>query len=139
MGIALWERYNRLILRHSQDMPMLVVRYDDLLDDTQHCVDQLHAFLRDLGLAAHREPEATTVEPSVDRALRHSDVGNSGVSAEMAVDCASAFELYALLESLLGATDRFGTYSLPPEDDWVSQVLREWGPQRPPQWQDPVH
>ena len=138
LGIALWERYNRLILQHAPDMPMFVVRYDDLLDDTANSMTRLHSFLRDLHISMDHVPEAVSAEPSVvDRSLRHSEAGMTGFSGDMVAQFASACVLYEQLESVLGTTDGFAHTTLPPEEAWVSDALREWGPQRPPRWQEP--
>jgi hypothetical protein len=136
-ALALWERYNRLILRHSRDVPLLVLRYDDFLDDGERSVLRIHAFLHDLGLSPARESHGSSVIPesSVDRSLRHSHVPADGLSVDPAFG--SALELYARLGSLLTPSSHLGTLELPPEGGWVSEVLSQRGPQRPPPWRDP--
>jgi hypothetical protein len=134
-ALALWERYNRLILRHSRDVPVLVLRYDDVLDDGERSVARIRAFLRELGLSPAREPQLSIAESPADRSLRHSHARADGVSVDPAF--VSALELYARLESLLTSSSHVGTLELPPEGGWVSEVLSQWGPQRPPPWRDP--
>ena len=134
-AVALWERYNRLILRHCLGMSMLVVSYDDLVTDVVASIELLHAYLRRLDLADDRAPDRTTADSFVDRSLRHSAGSTAGVSDDPALG--TALELYELLASLRGATDSFITPDLSPEAGWVEAALRERGPGLPPEWRDP--
>lgn len=134
-AVALWERYNRLILRHCLGMSMLVVSYDDLVTDVVASIELLRAYLRRLDLADDRAPDRTTADSFVDRSLRHSAGSTAGVSDDPALG--TALELYELLASLRGATDSFITPDLSPEAGWVEAALRERGPGLPPEWRDP--
>ena len=137
LALALWERYNRLILRHSRDMPVLVLRYDDILDDGEHSVFRMHAFLREHELSAERDPQGQVVAESLaDRSMRHSNSRVDGFPIDRAFD--SAFELYAQLESLPESSSHLVTLDLPPEAGWVSEAMNEWGPTRSPRWRDPA-
>jgi hypothetical protein len=134
-AVALWERYNRLILRHCQGMPMLVTSYDHLVTDVGPSLGLLREYLMLHDLADDREPDRAAAGAYVDRSLRHSAGSADGAADDPALD--TALELHELLESLRGATDCFMTPDLAPEAPWVEAALKERGPMRPPEWRDP--
>ena len=55
-GVALWERYNRLILAHSAGMPVLVTRYADLVADAGAWSENAREFLAGLGIPLQGAP-----------------------------------------------------------------------------------
>ena len=135
-ALALWERYNRLILRHGRGMPVLLLRYDDLLDDGERSVARIHAFLLEYGLAHTQEHHGSVIADSpADRSCVRMAQRAEGLSVDPAF--ASTLELYAQLESGLPSSSHIDTVELPPEGDWVSEVLSQRGPQDPPPWRDP--
>jgi len=73
-AVALWERYNRVILRHCQGMPMLVTSYDRLVTDVGPSLGLLREYLMLHELAEGRAPDRTVAaaDAFVDRSLRHS-------------------------------------------------------------------
>ncbi len=72
-GMALWERYNRLILAHSAGMPVLVTRYDDLVADPAGWSERARAFLAGVGMRLRGPTETPpTGRDFVDPGLRHS-------------------------------------------------------------------
>jgi len=114
---------------------MLVLSYDDLVDDVSLCLTHLQTFLRSHGIPANGEPEdRQAAQSAVDRSLRHSDSRRRRSAGNP--DYASTFAIYEELGALRGTTLRFDI-PLPPEDDWVSRALNKWGRQREPQWRDP--
>jgi len=49
-GVALWEHYNRTILRDTDGLPRVLVSYEDLLADPERIVQNLHGALTRLGV-----------------------------------------------------------------------------------------
>src|ERR1019366_2560982 len=138
-GVALWERYNRLLLLHSAGLPVLVTRYDDLVHDAGAWSAQTRAFLADLGMRLeHGPPGAGTAEDFVDPHLRHS----SHTRADLVEAGSTALVLFDALESVMGPHTAFLTPDLPSEPVAVAVELETVGPStelawRPPPWAQP--
>ena len=60
-GVALWERYTRLLFEHAGGMPLLVSCYDDLVQDPVGWSRTACAFLNVLGIAVNLAWRATSV------------------------------------------------------------------------------
>jgi hypothetical protein len=136
-GVALWERYNRLIVAHSAGMPVLFTRYDDLVADAGAWSQTTRAFLLGLGmrLSPTTDAEQTRAQEFVDRRLRHSAYSR----AELARDHGSTLAVYDALESVMGPSTPFVAPELPPEPVAVADELDTVGPGtelpwRPPSW-----
>ena len=131
-GIALWERYNRLILAHSARMPVLVTRYDDLVEDPATWSAGVAGFLAGEGMAL-RPPDPASARAFVDPELRHSTVppGERGTLP------AGAAEVLAAQERSVGAHPMFVSPLLGPEPPEVEAELATVGPGREPGWRPP--
>ena len=70
-GVALWERYTRLLFEHAGGMPLLVSCYDDLVQDPVGWSRTACAFLNVLGIA---------VQPGVESDVRRFVVHGSGTA-----------------------------------------------------------
>jgi hypothetical protein len=135
-GVALWERYNRLLLAHAGAMPTLTTRYDDIVTDPVEWVRGLHSFLSGLGMEVGPVP-ADDLKDHVDPGLRHSSHTSSDVDL---TDGARA--VYDALEASVGTSGHFVPPVLAPEDPSVTEELDRVGPRnkplwRPPPWQSP--
>ena len=131
-GVALWERYNRLILAHSAGMPVLVTRYDDLVHDPVAWSAGVADFLAGEGmtLGSHDPSEARAF---VDPELRHSTVP----PAERPPLPGGAARVLATLEGVAGAHRHFVAPDLSPEPPEVERDLATVGPEHEPAWRPP--
>jgi Sulfotransferase family len=153
-GTALWARYNRLLLEQCGGLAVLVVGYDDLVEEPDRWADAAAAFLDSLGLAV-RPGAPADAGAFVQPALRH--VGRGGVGdvsdapagpAGMAgmADTGDRGERDLALEvahlaSVLRASEGVHASFVPPalEDERpaVEAELSARWPDLPPAWNDP--
>ncbi len=106
-GVALWERYNRLIVGHSAGMAVHVTRFDDLVTDPRSWSEEARAFLAGLGMAlAPMPPGPGPGEDVVDAGLRHAEHSRDDLVAAGAAG-ATALALYDALESVVGPSRSF--------------------------------
>ena len=134
-GVALWERYNRLLLAHSAGLPVLVTRYADLVADAAAWSQRTRDFLDDRGmlLASPSDAGSAGLEGFVDPALRHSaysraDLGDSG---------AGTLAVFDALETSVGSSPCFVAPALPPETPDVAAQLDSVGPGTELAWHPP--
>jgi hypothetical protein len=132
-GVALWERYNRLLLQHAGGMPVLLTSYDDLVGDPVAWSTAAAGFLTGLGI----EPRTGTgdeVKRFVDPELRHSHRGDGGHGATVPTGAAMVL---GALQAGMGVHPAFEPPGLPEEDPDVETALRSRWPDRPPGWNQP--
>ncbi len=145
-GMALWARYNRLVLEHARGLPLLLVRYDDLLEDPKRWTDAAASFLGTLGTPVRPGAEAEVAD-FVRPTLRHV-VGDSpggqphdrprSPADEVEKDLALEVEyVAAVLGSLEGSHCRFEPPPLDPEAPVVEAQLSARWPDLVPVWNDP--
>jgi hypothetical protein len=133
-GVALWERYNRLILTHSGGLPVLVTRYEDLVADPATWSERTHAFLSSLGMALDGDPGAAgAARDFVDPELRHS----AHTRAELEGSGATSLLVYDVLEAVVGASPSFVVPDLAPEPASVAAELDTVGPHTELDWHPP--
>lgn len=132
-GVALWERYNRLLLEHAAGLPTLVTRFDDLIADPVGWSQRAAEFLSRTGIAVEHHHGAEGLGDAVDPELRHS--ASPSVSPEGSYG--DALDLYRRLESVVGAWMEFAPPALPAEGPQVERELAAFGPDRAPQWRPP--
>lgn len=79
-GVALWEFYTRAALRHSQDMPRIMIDYNALLADPATEIERLRSFLADAGVRVLNAVDQAQgfVEPGLYRS-RPDAVSQSGL------------------------------------------------------------
>jgi hypothetical protein len=131
-GVALWERYTRLLLEHAGGMPLLVSSYDDVLQDPVRWSDTARAFLTALGITVHRGVESDVCR-RVDPRLRHSHHSRS----EILTSAPATVEAFEALEGCVGAHRSFESPALAAEDPTVGAELRSRWPDLPPAWNAP--
>ncbi len=133
-AVALWERYNRLILLHSAGMPVLVTRYDDLVADPGAWTERTRAFLTGLGMhLAGAGDSAATAQDFVDPELRHS----AHSRAALTDGAPQSLAVYDALEAVVGVSASFVAPELPPEPDAVAAELDAVGPSTELAWHPP--
>jgi hypothetical protein len=134
-GVALWERYNRLLLAHARGLPVLVTRYDDLVVGPVAWCCAAREFLLGTGLRPGPEPAEHDLADVVDPELRHSAHSRSDVADQ----APGAFAVLEALEACVGASTTFEPPALEAEPDGVEAELATVGPHqtlawRPPPW-----
>ncbi|HEY5025168.1 MAG TPA: hypothetical protein VII76_09340 [Acidimicrobiales bacterium] len=133
-GVALWERYNRLILLHSAGLPVLVTRYDDLVHDPGAWSDQARSFLAGLGMRlASVAEDADTARDFIDPDLRHS----THTRADLVEAGDHSLALYDVLEAAMGPSTSFQTPVLPSEPPAVATELDTVGAETELAWHPP--
>lgn len=132
-GVALWERYNRLLLAHSQGMPVLVSRYDDVMRDPGGWCQSMRVFLVELGMRLPPRFDLDTARDSVRPELRHSTASR----ADLEGSAPGALVVYDALEGALGTSPAFVAPPLPPEPSSVATELATIGPDVELAWNPP--
>jgi hypothetical protein len=102
VALRAWERSMRAVLRDTEGLPMLVVRYDDLLDRGPSLVESLQGFLRRHSLPADGDVDAALA--SVRGDLRHAATPTTRIPDE-ATDAQRA--LLVTLDRLVGTHEPF--------------------------------
>jgi GT2 family glycosyltransferase len=134
LGVAMWERYNRLVLEHARGLPTLVARYDDLLADPHAWCDTIAGFLGECGLLDEARADSRLVDDWVDEGLRHSRRGRDEVLQEFA----SVVPLLDVLEDAVGSWQSFEPPDLAPERGWVEAELVALGAAQPEPVPSPI-
>jgi hypothetical protein len=142
-GMALWERYNRLILEHCGGLPVLVVRYDNLVADPEWWAVTAESFLTGLGMPV-RADAAARIRTFVEPGLQHSRNGRAadpsfGRSETRVVDGATPLtsgveKVAAALDVLDGVNPSFVPPRIDTEGPEVEVRLSTRWPDRPPVW-----
>lgn len=113
-GLALWERHMQHALRALAGLPVLVVRYDELLADPGGWSATAAAFLSAHGVDASAVGAAGVVDPSMKHE-RRAEQGGTELTDEQ----------HALAATLAGlaSTSRFDVPALPAETGATSVIL----------------
>jgi len=135
-GVALWERYNRLLLAHTSGLPVLVTRYDDLLADPARWSAGVGEFLAGSGMRLRRTLESPLSAGFVDPGLRHSAHTRAQIAAVGPLS-SGALAVYDALEASAGPSAAFLPPALGPEPDAVEAELATVGPGRKLDWRPP--
>jgi hypothetical protein len=132
-GLALWERYNRLLLAHAEAMPVHVSSYDELMGAPVRWTTDVAAFLAGHGVRLDARVDEDAVRTFVDPGLRHSDHGRRDLS-EASTGVAA---VYDALASRRGDSPSFVPPPLGPEPPWVEEELATVGADHEPAWHPP--
>ncbi|MHB1503225.1 MAG: sulfotransferase family protein [Acidimicrobiales bacterium] len=126
-GLALWERYNRAALHCLAGVPVLIARYEDLLDDAHAWCDIVASFLDLNGIDRPSSLPYSLVEEFLDASLRRERVHGSGKSHVAGTSLLPATaELLSLLDTLRGSHSVWISPEVPEEEPWVTGMLK-WG------------
>jgi hypothetical protein len=120
--LVLWERCMRSALLALEGLPVLVTRYDDLLDAPSSWCSSAAAFLSSYGVRLAKAPDTRAIDRFVDSSLRHSRPTLDELEQHADVS-RSQLELYVLLERLVGPVERLHPPALPPEDARSATLL----------------
>jgi hypothetical protein len=122
-GLALWERYLREGLAQIGGLPVLVVRYENVLSDPLGWCRRAFDFLARAGVPV-REPRAQEIESFIEADLRHTEHTRDDLFADPDVSEAQR-GLFDALEALDGEHDAFAPPSLPDESATTEALLAE--------------
>jgi hypothetical protein len=115
--LGVWERYNRAALANARDLPTFVVRYDQLVQEPRQFATDIGLFLGRRGLSI-RDPD-DELEAFVDPTLRRS----RPPATARELPSPEQLGLLETLDRLQGAHDALPATELPPETDWVDDLL----------------
>jgi len=133
-ALALWERYNRLIVAHSSGMPVMVTRYSDLVADAAAWLEGTREFLEGLGMRLPAAASAGALAGEfIDPGLRHSAHSRTDLVGLRP----GTLAVYDALEAAVGPTDAFAAPKLLPEAVDVAVELDAVGPSTKLAWHPP--
>lgn len=119
LGVALWERYNRLIAADSDGMPLWVSTYDELMADPHAWVKVAREHLASLGLHLGESVPTEEVVAAVRPELHHAEANQAQAEREFP----TAAALHRALLETRGFHDRFASPAIPDEQPWVEAEL----------------
>lgn len=122
-GLALWERYTRVLLRDLAGMRALVVDYDATMEHPREFVDRLVEFLGADGLPP-TEPDPEAAAESFVGDHRHQVFDDADLAADPAVS-AELRALRHLTQDLLGPHEAFPALELGPETPGLQVAFTE--------------
>jgi hypothetical protein len=117
-GLALWERYLRSACAGIDGLPTFVAEYGRLLDAPASTCGELVRFLADVGITV-QESAVQDAVASLDAGLRH-ERPSADEPSDLPV---SQRDLFARLDSLVGAHHPWRSPDLGTEPSWVDDVL----------------
>ena len=132
-GLALWERYNRLLLAHARAMPVHVSSYDDLVGDPVGWSGSVRGALAELGVEVRANPDPSDVRRFVEPELRHSSYPRPALADAPA----GVTTVYDVLVTMRGFHPRFAPPDVGSEPPGVESELAAVGTERAPSWRPP--
>jgi hypothetical protein len=118
-GVTLWERYLRDVLRGIRGLPVLVMWFDDLIDDTESSLDDLSALLSAVRLGAPDAPRQE-MRANLESGLRHQ---RRSSAADRGLLTFEQSKLLALLRGIAGFHQAFPELDLPAESVFSSLLV----------------
>jgi hypothetical protein len=119
LGVALWERYNRLIAADSAGLPLWVSTYDELMADPDAWVKVAREHLASLGIHIGESVPTEHVVAAVRPELQHAEANLAQAEREFP----TAAALHRSLLECIGFHDRFASPVIPDEQPWVEAEL----------------
>jgi hypothetical protein len=132
-GLALWERYNRLLLAHSAGMDVLAVSYESIVEDPGEWVRRAKDFVSDVGMSGSEARTLEAVEAAVTPELSHGGRWSEGLSSVPA----GALGVYEAIDRTLGRHRNFEPPSFARESPEVQEELEEVRSRGRPRWRPP--
>jgi hypothetical protein len=118
--IALWERYTRSALQSAIGLPLVTVRFDELLADPDRTVAQLHRQLIALGVSApgdgHAAAQFVSCEQGASRHMNLHLVEDRDVTGAQR-------SLLAIIDSLPRMSSSFAVTDLGEESSYTTELL----------------
>lgn len=110
-GVALWEHYIREVLRGIRGHPVLVIRFDDLIDETDATLDGIGAMLSAVNVG-NLESDRGEIHRNLERGLRH-HARTAGTGPDMLAQ--EQLELLSVVQGISGFHPVFPALDLPAE------------------------
>jgi hypothetical protein len=121
-ALALWERYNRAILRNAVDLPAFVTSFPRIIGDPASEAVRMVEFLSAVDVELPTEVPHEALHSFVEPSLRHSVYEDADLTSDDDVTPEQR-ALRAALISLEGAHETLPTMHLPPESPAVESLL----------------
>jgi len=125
LSLALWERYMRHALTHIRDMPVFIMRYEDMLKDPDGWCTEISSFLISAGVTLPSVSGGRAVSAFLERDLYHAQYGWRELVNDPAVSSVQR-KLYELLCDLAGPTQSWEPPPLPPEREEVEAHIAKF-------------
>lgn len=119
LGVALWERYNRLIAAGSDGLPLWVSTYDELMADPHAWVKVAREHMDSLGIHVGESVRTEQVVAAVRPELHHAEANQAQAEQEFP----TAAALHRTLLECSGFHDHFVSPAIPDEEPWVEAEL----------------
>ena len=132
-GLALWERYNRLVLAHAAGLPALVSRYEELIEDPAGWSEVARSFLLGAGVELAPAGGEGGAADFIEEGRRH----NVRSRGELAAASPSALHVADALDSLAGAHASLSPPELDPEPAGVEAAIARVASRGGLSWNDP--
>ena len=134
-GLALWERYIRTSLANLEEMSVLIVRYDEVLDNPALWCDALTQFLAAANIPITTPTPYEAVIQFLDKDL-HRERAENHIESCTSMDNSitmlpTQVELLELLDSSRGFHPSWATPTMGQESPWVTAMLETLLPSRP--------
>ena len=113
IGSLLWALYNAAALRSAQGLPMFVVSYDSLMQDSVNVLERLRAFLGKHDVRVEPTVPAEAVRSFLDPGLRHFASDPSESQEQLHLSCELS-AMVAYLRELPEEHEAFQLVGLPP-------------------------
>jgi hypothetical protein len=132
-GLALWERYNRLLLAHSVGMDVLAVSYESIVEDPRAWVGKVQRFVSEVGMSGSEPRDLGEIEEAVTPELSH----GSRESAELTGAHPGVADVYEAIERTLGRHRTFEPPRLSDESPEVQEAFEKVHDQGGLTWRPP--
>ncbi|MEX0875730.1 MAG: hypothetical protein WD646_00660 [Actinomycetota bacterium] len=123
LGLALWDRYTRDLLRNLSGLPVLVGPYDDLVDDPLQWCTELSSFLTANGIFLGPFPDEAVLR-FVDAGLRSFRASPGAFDSDPLISVPLR-DIHKLLADLQGPHESLPTPELPEPVGWMPALLAE--------------
>jgi hypothetical protein len=124
VSLALWERYMRHALTHIRSMPVFIMRYEDMLKDSEGWCTEISSFLTSAGVTLPSASDGRAVVSAfLERDLYHAQYGWRDLVNDPAVSPVQR-KLYELVYESAGPTQSWEPPPLlPPEREEVEECI----------------
>ena len=124
LSLSLWERYMRVAIENVRGLPVLFLRYSDLLRDPTAWSKVASRFLAKNGIPGVCEEASLEINEFVDCRLRHASAAADDVTCDPDFSEAQR-QLCVALDSIVGDHEAFRCPDLPAETVRTEAILAE--------------